>query len=214
MAITKWSIQAPSSKKSPAEAAAAALRKKSPAEAGPSVRVVSLRKEGLWVFRSGTMRQFGPRGLVPWRQTLGARVLPRSNRRRVGHVQSSQRKLIERRIIAKAVLGVEKAPPLWESGAFRVMPLAEGFPSSAAGQFGDAGIRFRLARKESPAEAGQGPSWKENQDEATATITKIAAVLRLEGSVVRTRSGIRTKKHSRRRQARHSRLDLRRISRR
>jgi hypothetical protein len=78
----------------------------------------------------------------------------------------------------------------------------------------DAGIRFRLARKESPAEAGQGPSWKENQDEATATITKIAAALRLEGSVVRTRSGIRTKKHSRRRQARHSRLDLRRISRR
>jgi hypothetical protein len=35
MAITKWSIQAPSSKKSPVEAAAAALRKKSPAEAGP-----------------------------------------------------------------------------------------------------------------------------------------------------------------------------------
>jgi hypothetical protein len=155
MAITKWSIQAPSSKKSPAEAAAAALRKKSPAEAGPSVRVVSLRKEGLWVFRSGTMRQFGPRGLVPWRQTLGARVLPRSNRRRVGHVQSSQRKLIERRIIAKAVLGVEKAPPLWESGAFRVMPLAEGFPSSAAGQFGTPGFGSAWPERKAPPKRGK-----------------------------------------------------------
>jgi hypothetical protein len=78
------------------------------------------------------------------------------------------------------VLGVEKA---LESGAFMVMPLAEGFPSSAAGAIRDAGIRFRLAGKESPAEAGQGLSWKENQDEATATITKIAAVLRLEVEV-------------------------------
>jgi len=43
--------------------------------------------------------------------------------------------------------------------------------------------RSYSAHKESPAEAGQGLSWKENQDEATATITKIAAVLRLEVEV-------------------------------
>src|SRR5262244_943103 len=33
--------------------------------------------------------------------------------------------------------------------------------------------------KESPAEAGQGPSWKENQDEAYQHQQQIAAVLRL-----------------------------------
>jgi hypothetical protein len=65
-------------------------------------------------------------------------------------VQSSQRKLIERRIIAKAVLGVEKAPPLWESGAFRVMPLAEGFPSSAAGQFGTPGFGSAWPERKAP----------------------------------------------------------------
>jgi len=35
------------------------------------------------------------------------------------------------------------------------------------------------ARKKSPAEAGQGLSWKENQDEAPATNMQISAVLRL-----------------------------------
>jgi hypothetical protein len=46
-----------------------------------------------------------------------------------------------------------------------------------------------LAHKESPAEAGQGLSWKENQDEETGTDTQIAAVLRLgsQGSAPRTR---------------------------
>jgi hypothetical protein len=125
----------------------------------------------------------GARRLVPWRQTLGARVLPRSNRRPVTHSSPPKRKLIERRLIAKAVLGVEKAPPLWESGAFRVMPLAEGFPSSAARQFGTPGFGSAWPERKAPPKRGKGLSWKENQDEATATITKIAAVLRLEVEV-------------------------------
>jgi hypothetical protein len=48
--------------------------------------------------------------------------------------------------------------------------------------------RSYSAHKESPAEAGQGLSWKENQDEETGTDTQIAAVLRLgsQGSAPRT----------------------------
>jgi hypothetical protein len=49
--------------------------------------------------------------------------------------------------------------------------------------------RSYSAHKESPAEAEQGLSWKENQDEETGTDTQIAAVLRLgsQGSAPRTR---------------------------
>src|SRR6516162_7413500 len=73
--------------------------------------------------------------------------------RLVTHVQSSQRKLIERRIIAKAVLGVEKASPLGQR-AFRVMPLAEGSPLPHQSK-----SRTRAMApwtRKGPAEAGQG----------------------------------------------------------
>src|SRR5262249_12881643 len=49
---------------------------------------------------------------------------------------------------------------------FRTKPIRVGGIGSAA-------------RKKSPAEAGQGLSWKENQDEAPATNMQISAVLRL-----------------------------------
>jgi len=74
----------------------------------------------------------------------------------------------------------EKAPPSWRAGLGRSCSFifAEGFPSSAPNQIGGAGIGS-AARKKSPAEAGQGLSWKENQDEAPATNMQISAVLRL-----------------------------------
>jgi hypothetical protein len=56
-------------------------------------------------------------------------------------------------------------------------------PSPPSGWMEDfhlqASCRSYSAHKESPAEAGQGLSWKENQDEETGTDTQIAAVLRL-----------------------------------
>ena len=60
--------------------------------------------------------------------------------------------------------------------------------ASAPKQFGARRL-VPLPDKESPAEAGQGLSWKENQDEETGTDTQIAAVLRLgsQGSAPRTR---------------------------
>jgi hypothetical protein len=41
------------------------------------------------------------------------------------------------------------------------------------------GIRFPVGQKRKAAEAGQGTSWKENQDEAYQHQQRIAAVLRL-----------------------------------
>jgi len=42
------------------------------------------------------------------------------------------------------------------------------------------GIRFPVGQKRKAAEAGQGTSWKENQDEAYQHQHQIAAVLRLK----------------------------------
>jgi hypothetical protein len=147
--------------------------RKAPPKRGQGLGVVS-RKAGIGSSATG---QFGAWRLVPWRQTLGARVLPRSNRRPVTHSSPPKADHCEGRV------GSRESPASLGERGFQGHASRGRIPVFRSRAIRDAGIRFRLAGKESPAEAGQGLSWKENQDEATATITKIAAVLRLEVEV-------------------------------